>query len=339
MSLTKVYLENFLALDRMELNPVAGTNILLGRNGTGKTQILKAIYAITDSMEGPTLRILLECFKYGLEKRRLLTEEKHGEIVIDIEDDEVPTKTTTDVIVGKHDAGDDPDSKEMLVKISSFIGAKRSVYIPVKDMLTHANGLQSMSEKYRDFPFDRTLTRIIRKAQQWKLKEIPELALNILPHLEKIMDGKIVIEDDEFYVKKNDGRFINFAVEAEGFKKIGLLWQLLMNESITEGSILLWDEPEANLNPEYLPILVECLLELSRHGVQTFVSTHNYLFAKYFDVRRKNGDAVAYHALYKDEEDVICCEKADRFDELKHNAIMDAYNKLLDEVYGLQVGE
>lgn len=56
-----------------------------------------------------------------------------------------------------------------------------------------------------------------------------------------MLDGKIVI--------KNDGREINFAVEAEGFKKTGLLWQLLMNEIITPNSILLWDEPEANLNP------------------------------------------------------------------------------------------
>lgn len=339
MSLTKIYLENFLALEKLELNPVAGINVLLGKNGTGKTQIMKAIYAVADSMEGPTFEILLECFKYGIEKIHLLTEARHGTIVINIEDDEISTKTITDVIVGKHDTGDDADSHEILVKISSFTGAKRVVYIPVKDMLTHANGLLSMSEKYRDFPFDRTLTSIIRKAHQWKLKEIPALALNILPHLEEMIDGKIVIENDEFYVRKNDGRFINFAVEAEGFKKIGLLWQLLMNESITEGSILLWDEPEANLNPEYLPILVECLLELSRHGVQIFVSTHNYLFAKYFDVRKKDGDDVAYHALYQNEEDVVCCEKADKFDELKHNAIMDAYNKLLDEVYGLQVGE
>ncbi|WP_337506674.1 hypothetical protein [Megasphaera sp.] len=41
-------------------------------------------------------------------------------------------------------------------------------------------------------------------------------------------------------------------MEAEGFKKIGILWQLLMNETITENTILLWDEPEANLNPEFL---------------------------------------------------------------------------------------
>ena len=331
-------MENFLALEKLEFNPVAGINVLLGKNGTGKTQILKAIYAITDSMEGPALKILLECFKYGLEKIRLLTEENHGKIVIDIADDEVSTKTITDVIVGKHNPGDDPDSNEILVKISSFTGAKRSVYIPVKDMLTHANGLQAMSEKYRDFPFDRTLTSIIRKAQQWKLKEIPVLASNILPHLEKMLDGKIVIENDEFYVRKNDGRFINFAVEAEGLKKIGLLWQLLMNESITEGSILLWDEPEANLNPEYLPILVECLLELSRHGVQIFVSTHNYLFATYFNVRQKASDSVAYHSLYIENENVKC-ESKGHFNELEHNTIMEAYNKLLDEVYGLQVGD
>lgn len=338
MSLKRICLENFLALEKLELNPVAGVNILLGKNGTGKTQILKAIYASTDSMEGPTLKVLLECFKYGLEKIRLLTEANHGKIVIDIEDDEISTKTITDVIVGKHDASDDPDSHEILVKVSSFAGLKRGVYIPVKDMLTHANGLLSMSERYRDFPFDRTLTRIIQKAQQWKLKEIPTLAFNILPHLEKMMDGKIVIENNEFYVKKNDGRFINFAVEAEGLKKIGLLWQLLMNESITEGSILLWDEPEANLNPEYLPILVECLLELSRHGVQIFVSTHNYLFATYFNVRQKASDCVAYHSLYMEGTNVKC-ETKKQFNELEHNTIMEAYNKLLDEVYGLQVGD
>ena len=71
---------------------------------------------------------------------------------------------------------------------------------------------------------------------------------------------------------------ILFELEAEGLKKIGLLWQLLMTDNLNEDSILIWDEPEANLHPKFLPKIVECLLELSRHGVQIFLSTHNYIY-------------------------------------------------------------
>ena len=68
------------------------------------------------------------------------------------------------------------------------------------------------------------------------------------------------------------------------------------------------------------------------------MSTHNYIFAKYFDVRRRNEDAVAYHALYLDH-DAVQCETKAHFADLEHNAIMLTFNKLLEEVYDLQVGE
>ena len=112
-----------------------------------------------------------------------------------------------------------------------------------------------------------------------------------------------------------------------------------MNESITKGSLLLWDEPEANLNPDFFPVLVEYLLELSRQGVQIVLSTHNYLFAKYFDVRRKQADAVMYHSLYADASGAVMCETKPHFADLEHNAIMQTFDCLLDEVYHLQVGE
>lgn len=73
------------------------------------------------------------------------------------------------------------------------------------------------------FPFDRTLTDVIRRANQWTLKEPPKLALSILPKLEAMMDGTVEIENDEFFIRKHDDRLVDFAVEAEGLKKIGLL--------------------------------------------------------------------------------------------------------------------
>ena len=77
-------------------------------------------------------------------------------------------------------------------------------------MLTHSKGLVAMSDKYRKFPFDMTLTDIIKKANQWKLKQTPKLAIYILPILEEMISEKVIIENEEFFVIKNDGRKVNF---------------------------------------------------------------------------------------------------------------------------------
>ena len=58
---------------------------------------------------------------------------------------------------------------------------------------------------------------------------------------------------------------------------------MIRNGLLERGTILLWDEPEANLNPQLYPLVVEILLELQKNGVQIFIATHNYNFAKYLE--------------------------------------------------------
>ena len=129
---------------------------------------------------------------------------------------------------------------------------------------------------------------------------------------------------------------MSFELDAEGLKKIGLLWQLLMNESITENSVLLWDEPEANLNPNFIPQPVDILLILSRNGVQICVSTHSYIFAKYVEIKSMDTDDVLFHSLYKDN-DLVYCESNETFKDLTHNSIMSSFAQLMDDVYDAQV--
>lgn len=324
----KIHIKNFTVFQDIWMQTSAGVNVVIGKNGTGKTQLLKLLYVGSDIARDGKAGFF-PCFGLSDHYDSLLRDPQKPDSRIQLDTDE---ESHESVMIG----GSGFDARYQFLY---SLDLPPAVYIPVKDMLTNAKGLLAMAEKYRDFPFDQTLMDIIRRANQWKLREVPSLAVNILPHLEKLMDGQVVIENEEFYIRKHDGRMVNFAVEAEGLKKIGLLWQLLMNESIAENTLLLWDEPEANLNPEFLPVLVECLLELSRHGVQIFISTHNYLLAKYFDVRKKKDDAVRYHSLYLTESGSVQCESRECFADLQHNAIMDAFDKLMDEVYGLQVGE
>lgn len=278
------------------LHASEGINLVVGENGAGKTHLLKGIYADSFSSDSAFAEV------FGEKNLGIARGHEYAFICYHL-----PEQMKED-----------------------------AVYIPVKDVLTHSKGLLSMADKYRDFPFDKTLLDIIRKANQWQLKKIPEIAMPIVSKLEMILEGKVVIEDEEFFVQKNNGQKVSFAVEAEGLKKIGLLWQLLMTESIKENGLLLWDEPDANLNPKYFSELVECLLELSRHGVQIFLSTHNYVLAKYFDIRRKDTDKVKVHALYR-TADGVEVETRDLFKDLQHNAIMETFDALLDEVYYNQV--
>ena len=70
--------------------------------------------------------------------------------------------------------------------------------------------------------------------------------------------------------------------------------------------------------------------------MQIFLSTHNYILAKYFEVLKNKNDDVLFHSLYK-AEDGVAYECSEAFDELKNNAIVQSFDKLLDEIYDLGV--
>ena len=339
VSIQSIHLKNFIVFKNFKVDFSSGINIFIGKNGTGKTQLLKSIYAIGMEEDNENRAGFCKYFK----------DDKIGEIFNDKSKKQAQASLTINenddkisVIIKKVEDGYKIYSKYNKVvasNVKSLINTTKLkvVYIPVKDMLTHSKGLPEMAERYgyKNFPFDKTLVDIVIKARQWKLKEPPELAQSILPKLEEIIDGKVIIENEEFYIQKNDGRKVNFYFEAEGLKKIGLIWQLLMNESINKDSVLIWDEPEANMNPNFLETIVECLLELSRQGVQIFISTHNYVFSKYFDVICKESDNVAFHSLYFKNTN-LKCETEKKFIDLKNNSIMAAFDNLLEKVYDLQ---
>jgi len=145
-----------------------------------------------------------------------------------------------------------------------------------------------------------------------------------------VIGGKVIYKNDRYYIKRPNGSLISFAVEAEGFKKLGLIYRLIETGYLTEGSTLLWDEPDANINPTLIPEVVKILLELSMNGVQVFLTTHDYNLMKYFSMARKNYDKVAFFSLHKTDNGVACdCE--DDYDLLENNPIIDANTKLLED--------
>lgn len=94
--------------------------------------------------------------------------------------------------------------------------------------------------------------------------------------LEQIIAGKVTLENQKFYLKTQGvvGN-IEMGLLAECYRKISTLLQLISNESLSENTILFWDEPEANINPRMIPALKDMLVALAKMGVQIFITTHS----------------------------------------------------------------
>ena len=128
---------------------------------------------------------------------------------------------------------------------------------------------------------------------------------------------------------KNECGELEFTLLAEGFRKLGLLWLLIKNGTLSKGSALFWDEPETNLNPKLMRAVVGVLVELQRMGAQIFIATHDTLILDEFHLQTGERDNLTYHSLYRDKDsDEIACNSVKNFDEIEPNAIDEAFGSV-----------
>ena len=128
---------------------------------------------------------------------------------------------------------------------------------------------------------------------------------------------------------------LSSGMTAEGYRKIGVLHRLLCNGSINPGAtgVLLWDEPEANLNPKLMKRLVQLLLELSRNGQQIVLATHDYVLLKWFDLLMDKGkdDHVRFHVLAREDgSEAMAIHSTDDYDQLSNTGIAKTFSELYD---------
>lgn len=202
-----------------------------------------------------------------------------------------------------------------------------SIYIPVKEMLANAPGFRSLYGQ-REIHFEEIYADIIDRAylpiQRGRPDSIRE---RLLKKLLQAMDGTVVTKGEEFFLRKRGD--LEFTLLAEGIRKLGLLYLLIQNGSLSEGSVLYWDEPETNLNPKLFKPVINILLELQSMGIQIFLATHDYVILKELDLQSESTAEVAYHSLYLKNSE-IKLHTTDNYLNLHENAIMDTFDSLYD---------
>ena len=344
MIIKKIKLENYTVFENHQIEFSPGINVIIGENGTGKTHIMKVLYSACQSVEQKTSfsqKIVATMLPDDYKIARLITRNPgnhNGLIKITAGDTEnTQERILTASFHGKTKKWDAEVTGENGWE-ESFSGVS-SIFIPAKEILSHSYNLNAASEK-NNVRFDDTYLDIINAAKvDISVGRNSTTKDAMLKAIEKITHGTVYYDAnrDEFYLKSGNSKQ-EFNLIAEGIRKMALLWQLVKNGTLENGSILFWDEPEANINPSYISIIVEMLLELQRRGVQIFISTHDYMLASYFAVKKETDDKVIFHSLSrKPDNGSIHYEKSDRFADLKANPIIAAFDKLLNEIYHMEL--
>ena len=154
-----------------------------------------------------------------------------------------------------------------------------------------------------------------------------------MSEIEGICGGRFVFYGGGKVTFKTENAEYSANAMAEGFRKAGTLYRLLETGAIQPGvsGPLFWDEPESNLNPKLMKLLVQILLELSRNGQQVILATHDYVLLKWFDLLfdQTREDHVRFHAIYRDSPSgQIKTSSTDEYREIEKNPIAEAFNHL-----------
>lgn len=293
-------LEGFTLFQKADLKFANGLNVIIGSNGTGKSHLLKLAYTTVRWSQEMALRTA----KQGRPDKATLQKELGGKLVRIFRPEQLGRLTSRG-----------QGRKRAEVQISFSQGPKSgfefsfatnsstdvtfdkvpeqfleggSVFLPTKEMLSMFPGFAALydgvsievDETYADLcrSLDKPLLRGAR------FKEIDTL----LSPLEDLLGGAIRNENGRFYlIQKGSGKF-EISLVAEGFRKLGTVAYLLANGSLSNQSILFWDEPETNLNPAYISKVVEMLVRIARNGTQVFIATHSMFMLREFSLLSKN---------------------------------------------------
>ena len=120
-----------------------------------------------------------------------------------------------------------------------------------------------------------------------------------------ITGGKFVYHspDRTLYWEKDGQRYVPVNV-ASGIKAFGVMQMLLETQHINENKLLIWDEPENHLHPEWQIKFAQFLVLLSKSGVPVLISSHSPYFIqaiRYFSNEEKLQKYVHYYLAEETE--------------------------------------
>lgn len=162
--------------------------------------------------------------------------------------------------------------------------------------------------------------------------------------LSQIMNGESMVEADGIHhaklsYKRNDGKIFDLGDCATGIKSFSILQLLLKNDFLQKDTLLIIDEPEAHLHPQWIVEYARMIVLLHKEvGVKFFIASHStdmISAIRYIAAKEGVQDNLNFY-LAEDSEDTPY-EYTYRDLGLDIEPIFQSFNKSFDKIdeYGI----
>lgn len=349
ISISGIKLQNFLNFKNIDLQTTSGINLIIGENDTGKTGLLKIMYAISKTWEIFSRKEYFEKvpFKKVLgekifdvfqprENRRI------GDLVTKQSKEKLSANAKFEISEGQNQSiffhFGETTYKTINDCVDDVISAGldfNALFIPAKEVLTAFKTIKYARERLYLPGFDDTYLDLIKSLEvPISLRDNVKTDITIENQMEGLFEGSIKTlagEEPFFYQKKNNKYSIS--VTSEGIKKVGMLTSLLSNRQLRSGSILFMDEPESNLHPKAVNALIDFIFTISRNGVQVFLASHSYfVLRRLASCAEKFNTSIFCHSLEKEKNGYISAIVSDLKDGIPDNPITREIGRLFDKL-------
>lgn len=341
-----------MAHSEMSIENIPHVNIIIGKNDTGKTGLLKLLYSCVKSLEIYSLKKRNQSdilFKKELSDKLLDTFMPRKNGLAELVQKGSKEKLAVDIIIT-----DNSNKYEQQIYFSFGEKTEKSItscteqvkplpensvnalFIPAKEVLTAFTDIRNIRENFYGNGFDDTYLDLIKalSLETTKGRVSSELS-KVNRILEDLFEGKIEQtkqKEQPFIFKKGNQQF-SMQQTAEGIKKIGILTTLIANRQLNKNTVLFMDEPETALHPDAIRQMVEMLIAMSKSGVQIFLASHSYFVIKQLaNCAKRDNIHVHCWSLAREKGKPITCLFHDLNDGiLPPNSIIDEALKMYDE--------
>lgn len=260
-------------------------NLILGKNSTGKTFLLKALYSAIRSHEESNRGKNNQEFSDVLSDKLYWTfqTDKIGDIVTKGEG----KKLSVSISLDDNSSLGFSFGKDTTVKVSTIHNnlTKResnSIFLPPKEVLSLIDVIHKSAVIDKLFGFDATYVDLITALKIPTQKgRNSDAFVSSRKQLENMFSGKVEFDNksQSWIYKKGNSKYSMMAT-AEGVKKVAILDTLLGNRYLDKDSIVFIDEPESALHPTAIVQLLDIISVLAKAGIQFFFATHSYYVIK-----------------------------------------------------------
>ena len=134
----------------------------------------------------------------------------------------------------------------------------------------------------------------------------------LLDEINTLIGGDFQVDkkNKQLFFKQN-GKKIPTVSVASGIKAFGVLLKLIQNDFVSTSKMLVLDEPEIHLHPEWQIEFCRFIIELVSKGIPIVVSSHSPYFIqglRYFAAERGIEKDVTYYMAEKNNENLAVFE-------------------------------